>query len=117
MDSISIETKAEKNWVKSLIKKEDLHYIWTGGRKCNFKGNFSMVKLQLDISFCFKAVTARTSSRLLRTAGTGRPPGRGFPPQGSADTASGATPGAWRRGSPTTGSRGRAARTRRASAS
>lgn len=38
MDSISIETKAEKNWVKSLIKKEDLHYIWTGGRKCNFKG-------------------------------------------------------------------------------
>ena len=41
MDSISIETKAEKNWVKSLIKKEDLHYIWTGGRKCNFKGKLS----------------------------------------------------------------------------
>ena len=38
MDSITIETKAEKNWVKGLIKKEDLHYIWTGGRKCNFKG-------------------------------------------------------------------------------
>ena len=39
MDSISIETPAEARWVKNLIKEEDLHYIWTGGRKCNFKGN------------------------------------------------------------------------------
>ena len=38
MDSISIETKQEKDWVHDLIRKEDLHYIWTGGRKCNFKG-------------------------------------------------------------------------------
>ena len=38
MDSISIDSVAEKNWVHDLIRKEDLHYIWTGGRKCNFKG-------------------------------------------------------------------------------
>jgi len=38
MDSISIESPAEKEWVHDLIRKEDLHYIWTGGRKCNFKG-------------------------------------------------------------------------------
>eukprot|EP00091_Calanus_sinicus_P002909 TRINITY_DN13039_c0_g1_i1.p1 TRINITY_DN13039_c0_g1~~TRINITY_DN13039_c0_g1_i1.p1 ORF type:complete len:171 (-),score=56.33 TRINITY_DN13039_c0_g1_i1:278-790(-) len=38
MDSISIETKEESDWVTDLIRKEDLHYIWTGGRKCNFKG-------------------------------------------------------------------------------
>ena len=38
MDSISIESPAEARWVKDLIDKEDLHYIWTGGRKCNFKG-------------------------------------------------------------------------------
>ena len=118
MDSISIETKAEKNWVKSLIKKEDLHYIWTGGRKCNFKGKlpqpFSTLRCNI---FCFKAVTARTSSRLLRTVGTGLPPGRGSQPRGSAATASGATRGAWRRGSQTTGSRDRGARTRRASVS
>ena len=30
--------QAEARWVKNLIDDEDLHYIWTGGRKCNFKG-------------------------------------------------------------------------------
>ena len=34
MDSISIETKAENDWVKRIIRKDDIHYIWTGGRKC-----------------------------------------------------------------------------------
>ena len=38
MDSITIESKQEKDWVKNLIRKENLHYTWTGGRKCNFKG-------------------------------------------------------------------------------
>ena len=37
MDSITIDSKAESKWVKGLIRKEELHYIWTGGRKCNFK--------------------------------------------------------------------------------
>merc|ERR1712045_123515 len=38
MDSITIDTPTEARWVKNLIDDEDLHYIWTGGRKCNFKG-------------------------------------------------------------------------------
>merc|ERR1712025_1367116 len=38
MDSISINSRAEANWVKQLQDKQNLHYIWTGGRKCNFKG-------------------------------------------------------------------------------
>ena len=38
MDSISIDTKEESTWVTNLIRKEKLHYIWTGGRKCNFQG-------------------------------------------------------------------------------
>ena len=52
MDSIAINSVAESKWVKNLIRwkisslrfltksirSEELHYIWTGGRKCNFKG-------------------------------------------------------------------------------
>merc|ERR1712032_144494 len=38
MDSIAINSPAESKWVKNLIRSEELHYIWTGGRKCNFKG-------------------------------------------------------------------------------
>ena len=38
MDSISIESKRENDWVTGLIRKDDIHYIWTGGRKCNFNG-------------------------------------------------------------------------------
>jgi len=38
MDSISIESKQENDWVTGVLRKEDIPYIWTGGRKCNFKG-------------------------------------------------------------------------------
>jgi len=38
MDSISIDSKAESDWVNSIIGRNDIPYIWTGGRKCNFKG-------------------------------------------------------------------------------
>ena len=38
MDSISITDKEENDWVKEVIRKEDIPYIWTGGRKCNFRG-------------------------------------------------------------------------------
>jgi len=38
MDSISIDTTEENNWVTSVLEKDDIHYIWTGGRKCNFRG-------------------------------------------------------------------------------
>ena len=36
MDSISISSKAENDWVKNVMRNQDLDYIWTGGRKCNF---------------------------------------------------------------------------------
>merc|ERR1711892_1319924 len=38
MDSISITTKEENEWVTGVLRKDDIRYIWTGGRKCNFKG-------------------------------------------------------------------------------
>ena len=38
MDSISITSKQENDWVKDVIRKNDIPYIWTGGRKCNFSG-------------------------------------------------------------------------------
>ena len=38
MDSISISSRAENDWVRNVIRSEDISYIWTGGRKCNFAG-------------------------------------------------------------------------------
>lgn len=38
MDSVAIEGKPESNWINKIIKQNNLHYIWTGGRKCNFAG-------------------------------------------------------------------------------
>ena len=38
MDSISITTEQENEWVTGVIRTNDIPYIWTGGRKCNFDG-------------------------------------------------------------------------------
>ena len=38
MDSVSIQSKAEYDTIKSVLRKDVLRYIWTGGRKCNFNG-------------------------------------------------------------------------------
>merc|ERR1712085_148577 len=38
MDAISIQSVAEYNTVKEQLRKNRLRYIWTGGRKCNFRG-------------------------------------------------------------------------------
>jgi len=38
MDSISITSAAEWQTVKDTLRQYRLRYIWTGGRKCNFKG-------------------------------------------------------------------------------
>merc|ERR1712008_388686 len=37
MDAISIQSVAEYNTVKEQLRKNRLRYIWTGGRKCNFR--------------------------------------------------------------------------------
>ena len=47
MDSISIETRAENDWVKRVLREEDVPYIWTGGRKCNFRWQ-SITELTAD---------------------------------------------------------------------
>ncbi|XP_043478353.1 uncharacterized protein LOC122508841 [Leptopilina heterotoma] len=38
MDLVSIETQEENNMVFKLIKSNDVPYIWTSGRLCDFKG-------------------------------------------------------------------------------
>lgn len=38
MDAVSIETRAESNWINTVIRTNNIDYIWTGGRKCNFEG-------------------------------------------------------------------------------
>merc|ERR1719383_1187576 len=38
MDSVSIETEAENDLIKSVLVREKLPYIWTSGRVCDFKG-------------------------------------------------------------------------------
>lgn len=38
MDLVSIETPSENDLLEELIAGDDLAYIWTSGRLCNFKG-------------------------------------------------------------------------------
>ncbi|XP_044752585.1 uncharacterized protein LOC123312293 [Coccinella septempunctata] len=38
MDLISLETSAENEWIKQRIVGENVKYIWTSGRLCDFKG-------------------------------------------------------------------------------
>ncbi|XP_067007071.1 uncharacterized protein slf [Anabrus simplex] len=38
MDLVSMETQEENNMIFRLIQSEDVPYIWTSGRLCDFKG-------------------------------------------------------------------------------
>lgn len=38
MDLVSLETKAENEWIKERLVREKVKYIWTSGRLCDFKG-------------------------------------------------------------------------------
>jgi len=38
MDLVSLETPQEDELIRDIIRKDDLAYIWTSGRLCNFKG-------------------------------------------------------------------------------
>ncbi|XP_044726674.1 uncharacterized protein LOC123290518 [Chrysoperla carnea] len=38
MDLISLETRVENEWIKERIKQENVKYIWTSGRLCDFEG-------------------------------------------------------------------------------
>jgi hypothetical protein len=49
MDAVSIETQEENNLIFKLIQENDVPYIWTSGRLCDFNGKkfykFSLLKL------------------------------------------------------------------------
>ena len=66
MDSISIETKNENDWVKNIIRNDDIHYIWTGGRKCkkSILNPYCSAKpnTQAWVSFTYKQNTITTST-------------------------------------------------------
>merc|ERR1711962_760874 len=38
MDLVSLETPTEEEMIRNFLKDNDLPYIWTSGRLCNFKG-------------------------------------------------------------------------------
>jgi len=38
MDSVSLETSAENEWIKEKLVNENVKYIWTSGRLCDFNG-------------------------------------------------------------------------------
>jgi hypothetical protein len=38
MDTVSIEFEEENNIIFDLLKDNNLKYIWTSGRLCDFKG-------------------------------------------------------------------------------
>lgn len=38
MDAISIETQEENNLIYKFIQENDIPYIWTSGRLCDFNG-------------------------------------------------------------------------------
>lgn len=38
MDAVSIETQEENNLIFKLIQENDVPYIWTSGRLCDFNG-------------------------------------------------------------------------------
>jgi hypothetical protein len=38
MDAVSIETQEENDLIIKFIKANDVDYIWTSGRECDFKG-------------------------------------------------------------------------------
>lgn len=38
MDLVSLETSLENEWIKQRVVNENVKYIWTSGRLCDFKG-------------------------------------------------------------------------------
>jgi len=38
METVSLETSIENEWIKERLVKDKVKYIWTSGRKCDFKG-------------------------------------------------------------------------------
>ena len=50
MDAVSIETQEENNLVYKLIQENDVPYIWTSGRLCDFSGNDLCIEKTYEIN-------------------------------------------------------------------
>jgi len=46
MDSVSVETSAENEYIKKKMVEDKVRYIWTSGRLCDFKGCDERVDLK-----------------------------------------------------------------------
>ena len=38
MDSVTVRTVQERKWLEDVLRFDNVDFIWTGGRKCNFPG-------------------------------------------------------------------------------
>ncbi|XP_030751214.1 uncharacterized protein LOC115878763 [Sitophilus oryzae] len=38
METVSLETSVENEWIKERLVRDNVKYIWTSGRKCDFPG-------------------------------------------------------------------------------
>ncbi|XP_066258590.1 uncharacterized protein [Euwallacea similis] len=57
MDSVSLETPQENEWIKRKIESENITEIWTSGRICDFKGCDREDLLPLEINGWFWSAT------------------------------------------------------------
>ncbi|XP_066144073.1 L-selectin [Euwallacea fornicatus] len=57
METVSLETSIENEWVKERIVKDNVKYIWTSGRKCDFKGCDRPDLLPTDVNGWFWTAT------------------------------------------------------------
>lgn len=49
MDTVSIESEEENNIIFDLVRDNNLKYIWSSGRLCDFKGAAFFIYLFLHI--------------------------------------------------------------------
>jgi len=44
MDAVSMETQEENDLIIKLVESNDVPYIWTSGRLCDFEGELELLK-------------------------------------------------------------------------
>ena len=74
MDAVSIETQEENNLIFKLIQENDVPYIWTSGRLCDFNGKWlGQVEVHQILNFYSQQVAkvARICFQRTKTDGSG----------------------------------------------
>ncbi|KAL1513519.1 hypothetical protein ABEB36_002921 [Hypothenemus hampei] len=93
METVSLETSLENEWIKDKLVQEKVKYIWTSGRKCDFKGCDRPDLTPVDINGWFwtgsleklAPTTQRDQTDWSYTGGLGKPqPDNREPQQGGA---------------------------------